>query len=97
MLDFRSEPFPTNVEKEKETRSESGVEVIWVPRHPVVAVKDVRVGIMPRPMDKLHGDDVIRYVHKYSQQTNGERFRVKRQMEFWQRVRSVVYERRILK
>lgn len=40
------------------------VEVIGVPRHPVVAVINVRVSVMPSPMHKLDCHDVIWYVNE---------------------------------
>lgn len=95
LFDFGREPSSTGVEKVIEACGECGVEVVRVPRHPVVAVEDVGVGVVPRPMHKLHSHYVVWDVHEDCHQTDGEGFRVFRQPELRHGVCGVVDKGRI--
>lgn len=37
-----------------------------------MSIINVRVGIVPCPMDKLHRYDIIRYINEYNDQSNGD-------------------------
>lgn len=80
MGDLWRGPFPDRVEEEDQAGSKSGVEVVRVPRDPVVAVEDVGVGVVPRPMDELDSHNVVGDVDEDSHQTHCERLGVPRQV-----------------
>lgn len=52
------------------------MEVVRVPGHPVVAVVDVRICVVPGPVHKLHGRDVVGNVNENCDQTHRERLSV---------------------
>lgn len=78
------------MEEVKETSGKSGVEVVRVPGHPVMAVVDVGVGVVPRPVDKLDGDNIVRNVHQNCYKTHRERLAVLWEIQSGDRVGGVV-------
>lgn len=88
----RRQPLSARLEEEIETSGKCGVEVVGVPWNPVVAVKDVGVGVMPGPVNKLDGHDVVWYVDENRHQTDGKWLRVSRQIQLGDSVRCVVDE-----
>lgn len=69
------------MEEEIEAGGESSVEIVRVPWYPVVAVVNVGIGVVPRPVDELDGHDVVRYVNEHCDQTHGERLGVVREIQ----------------
>lgn len=58
------------MEKESKTSGERGMEVVRVPGYPVVSVVNVGVGVVPNPVQKIHGNYVVRYVNQNGEKTN---------------------------
>ena len=61
---------PVEVEEEGEGGGEGGMEVIGIPRDPIMPVENVRVRVVPRPMHEAHRHDVIRQVDQYLRQSH---------------------------
>ena len=57
-------------EKKDEAGCKSCMEVVAGPGHPVVAVIDVGIRVVPRPPQQFDSHDVIWYVNKYNAQAN---------------------------
>ena len=51
--------------EEIERCSEAHMEIIWVPWHVVMTIKNIWVGVMPCPVNKFDSNYIIRYVHQH--------------------------------
>lgn len=90
--DLRFEPSPTRVEYKEEAGCECRMEIKRVPRHPVVAVEDVGVGVVPGPVHEFDCRDVVGDVDEHHEQADGERLGVAGQVQSGYGVRCLIHE-----
>lgn len=50
------------MKEESETSCKRGMEVIGIPRNPVVPICNVGIGVVPGPVQEVHRNDVVGYV-----------------------------------
>lgn len=57
---FSTKNLSSPMEKEGKASSECSVKEIRVPWYPIVSIVNVRVGIVPNPVQKINGNYVVR-------------------------------------
>ena len=52
------------------------MEVEGIPRYPIESVEDIGIGIVPCPVSKLNGRNVVRYIDQDRAQANCFRMKI---------------------
>lgn len=65
VVDLVDKQLAREIQDPDEGAGERGVEVVAIPRHPIHAVVDVRVGVVPCPPQQFDAHDVVGHVQHY--------------------------------